>query len=730
MVRRLVAAFLLIAMTAAPAAAQIGASQPGTPKPGDEPALIRADQLTHHRDLGTVTASGNVEITQGNRILLADSVTYSEREDKVTASGNVSLTEATGEVLFADYLELTSGMRDGYIENLRALLADNSRLAANAARRTDGNRKEMTRAVYSPCNLCKTDPTRAPLWQIKAVKIIHDETVRDIQYQDATLEMWGVPVAYFPALTHADPSVRQRSGLLSPRLGQSGEVGTIVGAPYYWALGTDRDLTVEPVVYSSDGTVLSTEYRHRFAKGMFDIQASAAYLDRRENGVKTGDQNIQGHIDATARFDLTDTWRGGADLRRSSDRLYLKRYKLGDPEVLTSRAFAEGFAGRDYLIANAYSFQGLRATDRRNESPLLAPYALYSFVGEPGPNGGRFSMDATAMSLTRDVGPDSNRLTATSGWTLPYTASTGEVYTLSAMLYTDGYWTADVADPSLPGQTFNDGFVGRVMPQLRFEYRYPWVRRDGAIRTVLEPIGALVAGTVGGNSDRIPNEDSQAFELDETNLFAANRFGGVDRVSSGQRVDYGLKLGLYGDQGQRASLLLGQSYAFQRDDSYGVGTGLDEEYSDYVGRLAVSPGSYLDLTYRFRLDQDNLALRRNEIGISTGPSWLRLDAYYLHVASRPDLPLIGQRRELTTVVTTQFGEFWSAQARMVRDLGATGEKMRVAGVTFNYGDECFQLAFDVSRRYTTDGTLKPDTTAFVRLVFKNLGQVEARGLGF
>ncbi|MBL8691427.1 MAG: LPS-assembly protein LptD, partial [Rhodospirillaceae bacterium] len=347
--RLLLAVLLLVILGAVPAAAQRG-----TIRPSNEPVLIKADQLTHHQDLGTIVATGNVEIVQGDKILLADTVTYSEREDKVTASGNVSLTQATGEVLFADFIELTGGMRDGYLENLRALLTDNSRLAANAARRVDGNRKEMTRAVYSPCELCKTDPTRAPLWQIKAIKVIHDEVAKDIEYQDATLEMWGIPVAYFPTLTHADPTVRQRSGVLAPKLGRSGDVGFIVGVPYYWAIGPSQDLTVEPIMYSSDGGLVSTEYRQRFAKGRLSVAGSLGYLDQREGDTKTGDQTVKGHIDASTRFDLTDVWRSGADLRRSSDRLYLKRYKLGDPEVLTSRAFAEGFHGRDYMSLNAY----------------------------------------------------------------------------------------------------------------------------------------------------------------------------------------------------------------------------------------------------------------------------------------------------------------------------------------------------------------------------------------
>ena len=129
---------------------------------GETPILITADRLSHDRELGVVMASGNVEISQLDRVLLADTVSYNERDDIVTASGNVSLVEPTGDVLFADYMELSGDLKEGIIRQLRIRLADNARIAAAGGRRTDGNRTEMTNAVYSPCESCATDPS-APL---------------------------------------------------------------------------------------------------------------------------------------------------------------------------------------------------------------------------------------------------------------------------------------------------------------------------------------------------------------------------------------------------------------------------------------------------------------------------------------------------------------------------------------------------------------------------------------
>src|SRR3546814_18862362 len=91
----------------------------------------------------------------------------------------------------------------------------------------------MRRAVYSPCALCERDPTRPPLWQIKAGEVVHDETQKEIVYKDAVLEMWGVPVMYAPYFFHADPSVKQKTGFLTPTLGSDSDLGWLAHIPFH-----------------------------------------------------------------------------------------------------------------------------------------------------------------------------------------------------------------------------------------------------------------------------------------------------------------------------------------------------------------------------------------------------------------------------------------------------------------------------------------------------------------
>src|SRR3546814_13778036 len=111
---------------------------------------------------------------------------------KVTASGNVSLMEADGSVLLADYMELTGGMRDGFIRDAAMLLSDNSRGAAAYAKRHNGNTTVLRKAISTTCSLCASDPSRPPLWALKGEQVIHDQAAQEILHRSAHHEPLAV----------------------------------------------------------------------------------------------------------------------------------------------------------------------------------------------------------------------------------------------------------------------------------------------------------------------------------------------------------------------------------------------------------------------------------------------------------------------------------------------------------------------------------------------------------
>jgi len=695
-----------------------------------EPALIEADSITYEETLGIVTARGNVQISQGGRVLVADSVSYNINTDVVTASGNVALLEDTGDVLFANYMEVTGDLKEGFIRDIRVLMIDNSRMAAASGVRTGGNRTELSKTVYSPCALCEEDPTRAPLWQIKADKVVWDEEKQVIFYHDATLEFFGIPVFYTPYFEHPDPTVTRKSGLLQPSFGTSDQLGFIAEIPYFIVLDDTSDITIAPIITSRQGFVGQGEYRKLFEKGYLEIEGSATLGD-----IDTEDQDeknqFRGAIFSEGKFDIDETYRWGYQLQRTTDDTYLRVYNLGDESTLISRAYIEGFEGRGYQSLQTLAYQGLREEDVNDQQPIVVPLGEYTYISEPDKLGGVTQFDANVLQLVRIEGRDVRRLSVAGSWTMPFTASTGEVYTFIARLQADGYWSNDfdVDDPDNfdPPDGQNDVFSGRILPEVALQWRYPFIRHGETSRQVIEPIVQVRLAPPNVNPAGIPNEDSLDVEFDDTNLFSLSRFPGLDRVDPGPRLDYGLKWSTFEDDGGFTSVFVGQSYRPLNDDDgvFTEGSGLEDHVSDIVGHIRANPAPWLDLSYRFRIDQETFGFDRHEVSLYAGIPEFNITLDYLYadklLSQETDDELLEDRNEIYVRLGSQFTDEWSGFVSYRYDFEAAETLEGAIGL--QYEDECFVIQAVYERTNYRDREVEPDNAVFVRIGLRNLGEI-------
>ena len=665
--------------------------------------------MSFDEEQGLVVATGNVKINSEGRRLLADRISYNQKSGVVTASGNIQLIEPGGEKIFGEHMEVSGDLKDAIIKGVGIILTDRSRIAASGARRSGGVVTEMRQGVYSPCKLCEQDPTKPPLWQVKAVKVIHDKNAKTIEYRDAWLEVLGIPVAYTPYLSHPDPTVKRQSGFLAPSFGGSSDLGFVGHIPYYFNLGPHRDTTVTALLTGNQGSGGIAEYRHRFRKGTLDTTGSLVIGDSEED--------VRGHINSTGRFDINDTWRWGFDLNRASDDTYLRRYGFGSPSSLNTRFFAEGFRQKNYFSANAYAFQGLQATDDSDTEPLVLPLIDFNHIGRPDRFGGQTVLDVNFLAISRDEGTDTRRLSIRPGWQVPYVDPFGGVYKFSAGLNADLYQVDHLVRT---GDTNFSGVSGRVVPQVMLDWRMPFVKNEGRVKQVIEPIAVAIYSPYGGNSTKIPNEDSTEVEFDDTNLLAANKFSGIDRVEGGPRFAYGIKWGAFGEGGGNTEVFIGQSARLKADDTFEKGSGLEDKFSDLVGRANISPGPHFNLLYRARFDSDNFTPKRNEVTFSAGGDALRADANYVFIESSSDTTF-GGREEINFSINSKFTRFWRGSFSGVHDLAA--KEARQFSAALVYENECVVLTSRASRTFFEDRDLEPASQITVNLLLKTLGEI-------
>lgn len=689
---------------------------------GDGPALLIADQVTHDEEAGVVTAEGNVEVTRGTRRLRADAIRYEESRDQMFAEGNVVLLEPTGEVLFADRVTLSGDLRDGLVNQLRARLADNSLFAAARGRRIEGTRIDMDRAVFTPCRVCE-DSSVPPLWQLRAERIQHDQERQTVTYKNAFFELFGMPVAYTPYFSHPDPTVERKSGFLAPSVGSDSELGFTLETPYYFALAPNYDLTFSPIFTSEEGPVLTGEYRHLLPSGDFTLAGSLTYGTEAIDDARDqpDSRELRGHAEGEGLFNLDDKWRWGYDLAVASDDTYLQRYDFNNQSILNNRLFAERIWERNYIAINGYGFQGLRPNDDQGLIPIVLPLAEAELVSEPWRWNSRFTLDTSLLALTRTDGLDTRRLSATGGWELPWLGPLGDRHQLRLSLRSDAYST-DGNPRTLDEDGSNTEL--RAIPRISYDWNWPLIGDTFGLTPLLEPVVNATLAPEGGNDDDIPNEDSRDLEFDDSNLFEENRFPGLDRVEGGGHVSYGMRFGLYGQDGEWLNALFGQSYRFIGDgDIFEPESGLDSDFSDYVGRIDLTPDPWLNIRYRFRLDKNSLELLRNEVRAFVGPPELRFDANYLSLEDDPEAEDFRQREEITTGVLVRPLPSLALRAETRRNL------VRNSTVAHNFGliyrNQCLLLVAAVEKRFTENRDAGSGTTFTMRVTFQYLGELEA-----
>lgn len=727
----------------------------------NSPVLYYADSQTYDRELGILILKGHVEFEHESNILEADYVTYNENTDVITASGNVRLRQVDGDIEFADYLELTGDMKDGILLQLRALLKDDSKIAALEGRKFEG-RQELDRAVYTPCKLCGDLP---PTWQLNALHAVKDDVNKDITFTDAEFRFFDIPLLYLPYSTQP---LERRSGFLIPHINFTSDFGALFKVPYFIALSEDKDITLTPVFFTKNNPLLLGEYRQSFGSGVLNVEGSIANYKKSEKDKKDEiavkkarargiyrDFNIpetRGHIFAELKTNITDIWRLKLEGGYVSDKTYFRKYKFSgwqQDNALTSLGVLEGFLNqRDYAAIKAYHFQGLRVNrdhQRHIASPLpIMEYSAYSGVD---PLGGRFKFDGNFLNLVRQKGLNMQRGIGQIGWQRPWNTSSGQVFTLFASTRGDLYkvehshnreiHNLNLSRMRRQDRLSSDPFIvrkggARFFPQTGFDWRWPFIKPFCQQSVIVQPVGQLIAAPVQALGDKardFPNEDSADPSFNDANLFSPDRFPGYDRIDTGSRAVYGGEVlttgSLFGD----VEVFLGQSYSLSTPQRKRMIQGLHRHASDYVGRVQATPFSWLSLNYRFRLDQKSFNTRVTEVGGAVGPSIAKLSTTYVFISKHAGTRDNRDFNQINLVFSSQFTKNWTLYAKIIRNLEPKQEEdvfnkhngYLEKGVGLMYIDDCFGLGLTAKRQYYRAVDLRPATVYLVTLYLKNIG---------
>lgn len=702
------------------------------PQADEQPIAFEADEVEYSDDTDTVTARGAVVLRRGDQSVRADEVSWNRANGLIVATGNIRLVDADGNQLFTDRVELTDELKTGAMENLLLALREGGRLAAASGQRIANGDVILTRASYTACQVeDENGCPKRPTWRITAAQVIYQQDRKSVRFKGARFEIFGIRLIPLPGLVVATDG-RAISGPLIPDMRLSASNGVEISESWYQRLSDNRDITATAYVYTKAPPMLSAQYRALTGSGAYQI---TGYATRSELIPVAGTNpnaahEFRGYLFANGRFQLSPEWSVTGSIRRVTDRTFLRRYDISRDDRLRSLIDIERIDDNSYLSLAGWATQTMRVGEDQGQVPVALPALDYRRRMADPLLGGRLELQVNSLAIMRSNGQDTQRAFAGARWDLRRITGLGQEVTLTALARGDVYHSDENALTTTAIYRGQPGWQTRGIATAALDVKWPLVGSVFGGTQVLTPRVQIVASPSIRNL-AVPNEDARAIDLEDSNLFALNRFPGYDRVEGGVRFTYGLDWRFEAPR-WKIKTTIGQSYRLTTDSTLlPDGTGLSGRTSDIVGRTEVYYRGFLKVTHRFRLDKDSLAIRRNEFDAAIGDNRTYAEIGYVrlnrNIASLEDLQ---DREELRVAGRVAFARYWSAFGSAVVNLTDRNEDPSNTSDGFqplrtrvgvSYQDDCLELAFTWRRDYVATGDARRGNTYQIYFALRNFG---------
>ncbi len=629
-------------------------------------------------------------------LIKADKIEYDLKSETIKTTGKTEITNKSGQKMTLGNSYLTKNGKDLSGNDIQIWLGPHVYLESDNITRND----DITIARDATFTACKNCDSYGEAWEITSDKVKHDADSRILSFYDMVFWTYDVPIFWLPYFSMPDPGVKHKTGFLMPNLESTNKMGTQINLPFYAYISDTHDATITLSYLTQENPLFQLE--HRLNGSHFESRTRGSFTHNRE-----GDNRW--HIFHDDIIELGNNARATIFLERASDDTYLQKYGFyGEQPYLNSGAKVELFGQSGYVVADAHIFQELRnyvrnyATVDGNILPNVrgvyqtAPIFANTFATFAG----------DVLGITGDKAT-SQRLIGEARITSPWTIFWGNRLTASIAARYDIYNFHNTE--MIDGDVYS-GIKNRFLPSGYLEWGLPLFKPAGEWTYIIEPRARLTLMQHTSKNLFAANNDSVGALLSDATLFSNNRFAGLDLWENGTFADYGVRWSAFSSNGRTIEAFLGQTYDFTKAEDTDPNSGFHGGQSDYVGRLEYNNMRWLNIYTRFRLAQENLALRHVETNfvfgtprnfVNVGHIWSR--QFYDAQTLAPTI------HEFAGGIGIAITDRWSLRWNAIYN--ATNNQFQQHNGALYYEHPCYYLSFG----YRRDNAEKADyigTTTF------------------
>lgn len=666
------------------------------------PTFLRGQKLQGVAERETVV-TGNAELRRGGTVLQADEIRYQQVEDVVKAQGQVRLIR-DGNLYQGPSMRYEMDTDNGELGPGEFTLISTGGRAD--AERTEFQGKDLLKFFNTRYSTCRRGDDS---WYLQAAQIDIDNNEGVGTARNAYVVFQGVPLLASPYLQFAINEQR-RSGFLTPSFGVSSIRGVEIDAPYYWNIAPNRDYTLTPRVLSKRGLQLGNEFRY-LEPGYNGITLLDLMPNDRPNGKR------RWVFDSRHSQQFKAGWSGYWSVARASDDSYFDDFSRSVVPISTRQLAQEG--GISYGAAywsvstRVQKFQVLQDAKRTVGIPYervpqisvrAQRYDVAGFDLGAEADYTRFAHPTLVTGSRSVITPFISYPVLTPFWSFtPKVSLNLASYSLDSQRLT-------------PGSTVRASFQ-RAIPtlsldtSLTFERDTRWFGSD--LLQTFEP-RLFYVKTPYKDQSAAPLFDTGVPDLNFAQLFAENRFSGLDRVADADQLTVAISSRfIEPDNGnERLRATVGQRFYFenQRVNATTSNSVSVAQKTDFLVSLGgqITRAIAADATAQF--DATTHRATRSSAGVRYSP----VTGQFVSATYRLTRDSITARRSVEQIdlaAQWSLGGGWIGVARM--NYSTLDRKVSESLLGLEYRRDCWSLRA-VLQRFPT-GTGAVDTSIFFQL---------------
>ena len=565
----------------------------------------------------------------------------------------------------------------------------------------------LDKAVFTSCK--KTD--KCPPWKMRAKKVQHDKIKKQIIYNNAWLELYDFPVAYFPRFFHPDPSVKRQSGLLSPEIGSHEILGDSIYLPYFYVISDNQDMTLKPRLFNNNTFVLQTEYRQE-TKNSLTIIDSSITTGHYSNKDNKADKDTRSHLFTNTNIDL-----GYKEFINS--KLEIMYEKISNDTYLKLFDFIKS----PLWFENKGTLESKIELDLEHENyDFTARVAMQEALG--GYNSDRYTYDLPNYDFSKNFSLNnfdgSFNFSSAGNNTINNTNVTTSTiknnlqYSSDEFYFNNGIKTDYVIQIRNSNSMSDNSVKYKNTPQSELMSAYFYNASFPLQKNNINSLNTLIPKLSFRISPHdMKNHSSTGRTVDINNVFSNNRLSLGDSFEGGESLTLGVdfkkervkELDKVTEIEEYFDFKLATVFRLNNEKYIPINSTINKKSSNIFGLLNYKPNQNINLNYNFSLTDDFDTLEYSSIGAEFEFKNFSTRFDYIEEAG-----ILGSTNLVANTTKYSLNEYNSLafETRRNREIGLT----EYYDLVYEYKNDCLIAGIKYRKDYYRDGDIIPKEELF------------------